>query len=426
MKMDCQSLNTSISGIDDDRHDPGKMFIGGLSWQTTTEGLREHFGKFGEITECMVMKDPITKRSRGFGFVIYKDPAAVDKVLTSGPHQIDSKLVDPKVAFPRQSSSAVTQPKMVTRTKKMFVGGLSASTNIEDVKAYFEQYGKIEDAMLMFDKITQRHRGFAFVTFESEAVVDKVCEIHFHEINNKMVECKKAQPKEVMMPSQLNRGFVPLALPAAFTAYGRSYPLAGVPGYYIPGFGVTSLGQPASLVAAAAATPRANHDAGYLNFAQQCKGFSGYGFVPSGSTLSGSERLTASYFPDYGSPSTNQMVATLMARQGDSHLALSTPAMLTDQFVPQRGLQGMSPSTARNMLSMSDQNTDYVVTSGGSMLPVMSNYLSSSSLNVSNRALAHVGELYSPNSEAPVGYVQTGSPQPSGFAMNIGDRKSVV
>ena len=32
---------------------------------------------------------------------------------------------------------------MVTRTKKMFVGGLSASTTIEDVKGYFEQYGKV-------------------------------------------------------------------------------------------------------------------------------------------------------------------------------------------------------------------------------------------------------------------------------------------
>jgi RNA-binding protein Musashi len=187
-------------------NDPGKMFIGGLSGQTTPDNLKKYFEQFGTVSECMIMKDAITKRSRGFGFITFSEASSVDRVLEVNKHVLDEKQIDPKRAFPRQK-----HPKMVTKTKKIFVGGLSAETSSEDVKNYFGQYGKVEDAMLMFDKSTKRHRGFGFVTFEVEDIVDKVCEIHYHEINKKRVECKKAQPKEVMYAQQMAKGRAALA-----------------------------------------------------------------------------------------------------------------------------------------------------------------------------------------------------------------------
>nr|XP_061801322.1 RNA-binding protein Musashi homolog 2 isoform X5 [Nerophis lumbriciformis] len=230
--MEGDGSQATSGSLNDSQHDPGKMFIGGLSWQTSPESLRDYFSKFGEIRECMVMRDPTTKRSRGFGFVTFTDAASVEKVLAQQHHELDSKTIDPKVAFPRRA-----QPKMVTRTKKIFVGGLSANTVLEDVKQYFEQFGKVDDALLMFDKATNRHRGFGFITFESEDIVEKVCEIHFHEINNKMVECKKAQPKEVMFPpgtrgrarglpytmDAFMLGMGMLSYPNIVATYGRGY-----------------------------------------------------------------------------------------------------------------------------------------------------------------------------------------------------------
>nr|CAH7763559.1 unnamed protein product [Callosobruchus chinensis] len=174
---------------------PGKLFVGGLSWQTSSEKLKEYFGMFGNVTDVLIMKDPVTQRSRGFGFITFSETSSVENVLKVPIHTLDGKKIDPKHATPKN------RPRQANKTRKIFVGGVSQDTSAEEVKAYFGQFGKVEETVMLMDQQTKRHRGFGFVTFENEDVVDRVCEIHFHTIKNKKVECKKAQPKEAVQAS---------------------------------------------------------------------------------------------------------------------------------------------------------------------------------------------------------------------------------
>ncbi|KAI8825291.1 uncharacterized protein EV422DRAFT_584172 [Fimicolochytrium jonesii] len=50
-----------------------KVFVGNLSWGTTDESLHQAFSQYGEISDCLVLKDRETGRSRGFGFVTFAD-----------------------------------------------------------------------------------------------------------------------------------------------------------------------------------------------------------------------------------------------------------------------------------------------------------------------------------------------------------------
>lgn len=224
---------------------PGKLFVGGLSWQTSSEKLKEYFGMFGNVTDVLIMKDPVTQRSRGFGFITFSEPSSVEKVLKVPIHTLDGKKIDPKHATPKN------RPKQPNKTKKIFVGGVSQDTSADEVKAYFSQFGKVEETVMLMDQQTKRHRGFGFVTFENEDVVDRVCEIHFHTIKNKKVECKKAQPKEAVQASaqllgkRLMLSGLGVRLPA---------PVAGAVGAVNP---LAAMQQPLAHVQAAAAAAAA-------------------------------------------------------------------------------------------------------------------------------------------------------------------------
>lgn len=54
--------------------------------------MRKYFEQFGEVTQCTIMRDPQTNRSRGFGFLTFRDASAVNVVMVK-EHHLDGKIV---------------------------------------------------------------------------------------------------------------------------------------------------------------------------------------------------------------------------------------------------------------------------------------------------------------------------------------------
>uniref|UniRef100_A0A8C0SWY6 RRM domain-containing protein n=1 Tax=Canis lupus familiaris TaxID=9615 RepID=A0A8C0SWY6_CANLF len=63
-----------------------KLFIGGLSFETTDESLRSHFEQWGILTDCVVMRDPNTKRSRGW-ISVHQSPPPWKRWTHCGPKE---------------------------------------------------------------------------------------------------------------------------------------------------------------------------------------------------------------------------------------------------------------------------------------------------------------------------------------------------
>ena len=71
-----------------------KIFVGGISWNTDEEGLREAFDQFGEVVEAKVITDRETGRSRGFGFVTFAEASSVsDAVAGMDGRDLDGRTI---------------------------------------------------------------------------------------------------------------------------------------------------------------------------------------------------------------------------------------------------------------------------------------------------------------------------------------------
>ncbi|KAL0418620.1 UNVERIFIED_CONTAM: Heterogeneous nuclear ribonucleoprotein 1 [Sesamum radiatum] len=190
----------------DSSSDEGKIFIGGIGWDTTEERLKDHFSRYGDVSHTMIMRDRITAHPRGFGFVVFSDPSVIPSVLQQ-THTIDGRTVEAKRAMSREQQQTLKSGSTSSaggnfggsenlKTKKIFVGGLPSTLHEDEFREYFQDFGSVTDVVIMYDPNTGRPRGFGFITFTTEDAVDRVLHKTFHEVTGKLVEVKRALPKD--------------------------------------------------------------------------------------------------------------------------------------------------------------------------------------------------------------------------------------
>lgn len=167
-----------------------KLYVGNLKEETDEEKLRGYFGQYGEITEVKVVRFPDGK-SRKCGFITFDSTDVVDNILFNfESHNVDGKSIDVRRAIPKDDPD----PNAHIRTKKLFLGGLKDSHTEDHIKTALATFTSFEPSSIRFmrGKEDNKFRGYAFVNFENDHIVDKLFLIRKCIIDNIPAEMKKA------------------------------------------------------------------------------------------------------------------------------------------------------------------------------------------------------------------------------------------
>jgi len=174
-----------------------KMFVGGLNRDTTEDTFNEHFGQFGEMVDQVIIKDPQTRTSRGFGFVTYNKSDCVEDVFKARPHVLDGKTLDVKRAMPRDYNTTTAHSKVT----KLFIGGISPDLTPDELREYIEgrhptRIGTIDKIDFLKERETSKNKGFGFLECSDTDFADRltISENSFL-LNGRSMSLKKAEPK---------------------------------------------------------------------------------------------------------------------------------------------------------------------------------------------------------------------------------------
>ncbi|CAH1116568.1 unnamed protein product [Phaedon cochleariae] len=175
------------------------IFVGDLSPEIETETLREAFAPFGEISNCRIVRDPQTLKSKGYAFVSFVKKAEAENAIQAmngqwlGSRSIRTnwstrKPPPPRTEKPVQRVKQPTFDEVYNQTSPtnttVYCGGFTNGLPDELVHKTFAPYGAIQDIRVFKDK------GYAFIKFVTkESATHAIENVHNTEINGQTVKC---------------------------------------------------------------------------------------------------------------------------------------------------------------------------------------------------------------------------------------------
>ena len=89
-----------------------KVYVGNLPFSVDDDKLREVFAEFGDVEEATVIKDKFSNRSKGFGFVTFKDDAGADKAISEmNDKEVEGRAVKVSEAKPMEERTEGDRPR---------------------------------------------------------------------------------------------------------------------------------------------------------------------------------------------------------------------------------------------------------------------------------------------------------------------------
>lgn len=211
------------------------IFVGDLSPDAETHQLREAFAPFGQISDCKIIRDPQTSKSKGYGFVSFfrKEDAenAISKMNGQkvGSRPIRTNWAVRKPATTSQKDKAATKQltyeEVYCQTSStnctVYCGGITNGLSEELLHDAFNSFGTIQEIRAFKDK------GYAFIRFCSKSTAAQaIVSMNGAEINGYTIKCSwgKETPSSSDSPNssiQTTLSFLPQTF--GFWSHPQSY-----------------------------------------------------------------------------------------------------------------------------------------------------------------------------------------------------------